>query len=123
MCVFTHVTPSSTVQGLLLFSIRGHTRFLVAGQKTTTGVLARLWQDGTLFDAGGQQIHTAIFPPVYQPGSDPITSSEQGTPHTLTCACFSAEGEREVAKFRIEPNCSLRGERNQIGQALSERTS
>src|SRR6266498_3776855 len=50
-----------------------------------------------------------------------VTTHRHGTPHTLTCACFSAEGEREVAKFCIEPNCSLRGERNQIGQALSER--
>jgi uncharacterized delta-60 repeat protein len=50
-------------------------RILVGGSKDTTGVLARLWQDGTAFDTGGQQIHTPISLPIYPPGSDPITSA------------------------------------------------
>jgi uncharacterized delta-60 repeat protein len=50
-------------------------RILDAGLQTTTGVLARLWQDGTVFDTGGQQIHTPTFSPIYPPGSDPITSA------------------------------------------------
>jgi hypothetical protein len=59
-----------------------------------------------------------------------VSTPEQGiatcpdrTPHTLSCARFTAEGQREVAKFRIEPNRPLCGHRNQIGQALSKRDS
>jgi uncharacterized delta-60 repeat protein len=44
-------------------------RILVAGTKDTTGVLARLWQNGTNFDTGGQQAHSLAFPPVYPAGS------------------------------------------------------
>src|SRR6266545_423167 len=45
-----------------------------------------------------------------------VSTPEQGiatcwhrTPLTLSCARFTAEGEREAAKFRIESNCPLRG--------------
>jgi uncharacterized delta-60 repeat protein len=50
-------------------------RILVAGVKNSTGVLARLWQDGTTFDTGGQQTQTLAFPPVYPPGSYAYTSA------------------------------------------------
>jgi hypothetical protein len=50
-----------------------------------------------------------------------VATRGHGATHTLTCARFTAEGEREVAELRIEPNCPLCGHRNQIRQALSER--
>jgi uncharacterized delta-60 repeat protein len=44
-------------------------RILFAGAKDNTAVLARVWQDGTNFDTGGQQVQSVSFGPLYPPGS------------------------------------------------------
>jgi hypothetical protein len=49
-----------------------------------------------------------------------IATCRHRTTHTLTCARFPSKSEREVAQRRIEPNCPLCGQRNQIRQAFSE---
>jgi uncharacterized delta-60 repeat protein len=46
-------------------------RILVAGTMGSAAVVARVWQDGTNFDTGGQQAHGLALPP----GANELTSS------------------------------------------------
>ncbi|HEU5098477.1 MAG TPA: hypothetical protein VFU22_05630 [Roseiflexaceae bacterium] len=44
-------------------------RILVAGTMGSAAVVARLWQNGTQFDTGGQQVQSLSFGQLYPPGS------------------------------------------------------
>jgi uncharacterized delta-60 repeat protein len=44
-------------------------RILVAGTMGSAAVVARVWQDGTNFDTGGQQVQSLSFGSLYPPGS------------------------------------------------------
>ena len=50
-----------------------------------------------------------------------VSTRRNGTPHALSCPCFTAKGERKIAQFGIEPKRPLCSHCNQIVQALSKR--